>query len=397
MASADGSLAFNTCLAENRANAAKDWVADRLGLTVAQKNGIKVSSRPEGWLPVLDSMKKDGNSDSIKVKDILERFADQNDDVQERHIRRLACWSMIRDRYLSKDRKVEYTYSYTIKSFTTDSELLGMYAKRPDAFNEPELLKVSTLMQTDAEKIGVYQTILKYFPDSETAKNNLAVLYLRTGNEEAARSMLRQLPGRYPDIEGKQLKWRESNDEESVCLPAVRTGRGAGAYLLHPRRDSGVSTHAHHAGGERQELFQREQRGSQRLIEKKADDLPFREYVSTLYYIVRDEQGNTVAERANSEVTGDAKEEVIELPADLPYGKYHVTVWEPESEEPLGDDLTAAELEHADAAGRISIWRMQRWNTPWGRSITPWSWSAPKAALSSWRRTCRTISTSPIK
>ena len=206
MASADGSLPFNTRLAENRANAAKDWVADRLGLTVAQKNGIKVSSRPEGWLPVLDSMKKDGNSDSIKVQDILDRFADQNDDVQERHIRRLDCWSTIRDRYLSKDRKVEYTYSYTIKSFTTDSELLDMYAKRPDAFNEPELLKVSTLMQTDAEKIGVYQTILKYFPDSETAKNNLAVLYLRTGNEKAARSLLRQLPGRYPDIEGKQLK-----------------------------------------------------------------------------------------------------------------------------------------------------------------------------------------------
>ena len=127
-------------------------------------------------------------------------------DVQERHIRRLDCWNTIRDRYLSKDRKVEYTYSYTIKSFTTDDELLDMYAKRPDAFNEPELLKVSTLMQTDAEKIEVYQTILKYFPDSETAKNNLAVLYLRTGNEDAARSMLRQLPGRYPDIEGKRLK-----------------------------------------------------------------------------------------------------------------------------------------------------------------------------------------------
>lgn len=47
------------------------------------------------------------------------------------------------------------------------------------------------------------------------------------------------------------------------------------------------------------------------LIEKKADNLPFREYVSTLYYIVRDEAGNTVAEHNLREVTGDAKEEVI--------------------------------------------------------------------------------------
>lgn len=206
MASADGSLAFNTRLAENRANAAKQWVAEQLELSAAQKSRIKVDSRPEGWQPVLDSMTKDGNADSVKVKDILTQYADRGDDVQERYIRRLDCWNTIRDKYLSKDRKVEYTYSYTIKSFTTDKELLDMYGKRPDAFNEPELLKVTTLVKTDEEKIGVYRTILKYFPDSETALNNLAVLHLRTGNEEEARRLLRRLPGRYPDIEGKQLK-----------------------------------------------------------------------------------------------------------------------------------------------------------------------------------------------
>lgn len=206
MASADGSLAFNTRLSENRANAAKEWVAEQLELTGAQKDRIRIDSRPEGWQPVLDSMIKDGNADSIKVKDILEQYADQNDDVQERHIRRLACWNTIRDKYLAKDRKVEYTYSYTIKSFTNDSELLDMYGKRPDAFNEPELFKVSTLMKTNEEKIDVYRTILKYFPQSETAKNNLAVLYLREGREEEARGLLRELPERYPDLEGKQLK-----------------------------------------------------------------------------------------------------------------------------------------------------------------------------------------------
>lgn len=206
MASADGSLAFNTRLAENRANAAKEWVAGQLDLSGAQKARIKTDSRPEGWQPVLDSMIKDGNADSVKVKDILEQYADRNDDVQERYIRRLACWNTIRDKYLSKDRKVEYAYSYTIKSFTDDKELLDMYGKRPDAFNEPELLKVSTLVETDAEKIEVYRTILKYFPQSETAKNNLAVLYLREGREDEARELLRQLPELYPDLEGKQLK-----------------------------------------------------------------------------------------------------------------------------------------------------------------------------------------------
>lgn len=206
MASADGSLPFNTRLAENRANAAKEWVANQLMLNNEQVSVIKTDSKPEGWAPVLVAMIKDGNKDSVNVKDILERFADKNDDVQERHIRRLACWKQIRDKYLSKDRKVEYVYSYTIKSFTENRELLEMYGKRTDAFNEPELLKVSSLMETVEQKIEVYRTILKYFPESETAKNNLAVLYLRSGNVDAARELVRQLSGRYPNPDGKLLK-----------------------------------------------------------------------------------------------------------------------------------------------------------------------------------------------
>ena len=206
MASADGSLHFNTRLAENRANAAKQWVANQLSLKAELVRVIKTDSKPEGWAPVLASMIKDGNPDSVKVKDILVKFADKNDDVQERHIRQLACWNQIRDKYLSKDRKVEYVYSYTIKSFTSDKELLEMYGKRPDAFNEPELLKVSSLMETVEQKIDVYRTILKYFPESETAKNNLAVLYLRSGNVDAARVLVRQLSGRYPNPDGKLLK-----------------------------------------------------------------------------------------------------------------------------------------------------------------------------------------------
>lgn len=206
MASADGPLSFNTPLARNRANAAMEWVAEQLDLTDEQKSRITVASRPEGWKPVLEAMTKDDNADSVRVKEILDEYADRNDDVQERYIRRLSCWPVIREEYLAKDRKVEYAYSYTIRSFTTDKELLDMYGRRPDAFNEPELLRVAALVKTDSERMDVYRTVLEYFPQSETATNNLAVLYLRAGREEEARELLRRLPERYPDLEGRRLK-----------------------------------------------------------------------------------------------------------------------------------------------------------------------------------------------
>jgi len=87
------------------------------------------------------------------------------------------------------------------------------------------------------------------------------------------------------------------------------------------------------------------------LIEKMDEDLPFRDYVRTLYYVIHDEAGNVVLEQTNREVDNDDREQVIDLPASLPYGKYRVTVWgNMKSDRPLGDDPATAELEHTDAA-----------------------------------------------
>lgn len=95
MASADGSLAFNTALARNRAESARKWLVNRLAIRPEVQRLMSVGSRPEGWQPVLDAMTADGNPDSVAVKAILEKYADGNDDVQERHIRRLPCWNQV--------------------------------------------------------------------------------------------------------------------------------------------------------------------------------------------------------------------------------------------------------------------------------------------------------------
>ena len=192
MASADGPLSFNTPLSRNRANSAKDWLVGQLGISADVQRLIKVGSRPEGWQPVYEAMAADAHPDAGKVKAILDRYADQNDDVAERYIRRLACWKDIRERYLQKDRKVEYVYTYTIRSFTTDAELLDMYSKRPDAFNEDELLRVASLATDDKKRMEVYLILLKRFPQSAIVVNNLAVLYLRAGKEDEAIEVLKQ-------------------------------------------------------------------------------------------------------------------------------------------------------------------------------------------------------------
>ena len=87
------------------------------------------------------------------------------------------------------------------------------------------------------------------------------------------------------------------------------------------------------------------------LIDRKDENLPFREYISTLFYIVRDEAGNIIEKRDLANVAGDEKEMVIQLPVELPYGKYSITVWgNIKSRAPLDENFSGADLEHADAA-----------------------------------------------
>ncbi len=194
LASADGPLAFNTRLARNRALSALRWIQTHLDLPDSIEDNIHIGSRPEGWQPVLAAMQADTAAwaDTAAFAEILRVYADTNDDVQEKHIRALPFWDAIKDKYLQKDRKVEYIYSYRIRSFITDEELLAMYSQRPDAFNEEEFLRVSTLMETDSLKKGVYSTIVFYFPQSEVAANNLGVLWLREGEQDSAIAVLQR-------------------------------------------------------------------------------------------------------------------------------------------------------------------------------------------------------------
>ena len=189
MASADGSLAFNTNLAYRRAVAAGRWLQGRMAIAPEVKERIMADVRPEGWEPVLEAMRQAGDPNAGRVEAILERYpsATNNDDVQERAIRSLPCWERICANYLQGDRKVEYRYSYTLKSFTTNEELLQMYSHRPDAFSEEEFFRVAELVPTLEEKIAVYRKLLAYYPASAVGKNNLAVLEHELSQKGGAR------------------------------------------------------------------------------------------------------------------------------------------------------------------------------------------------------------------
>lgn len=190
LASADGPCAGNLVLARRRAEAALAWLVGQQVITPAQTRKTRIEARPEGWKPVLEAMRAEADPDTLALAEILSRHAGENDDAAERDIRRLHSWPAIRDRYLQKDRRVEYEYTYAIRSFTTDRELLHMYDRRPETLNEEEMLRVAVLQPTVAGKKSVYAALLERFPQSYVAANNLARLLIREGRTDEARTLV---------------------------------------------------------------------------------------------------------------------------------------------------------------------------------------------------------------
>ena len=235
IASADGSLAFNTTLSRNRALSAKEWLSEKLHLPYKVQQLINVKSRPEGWEPVFEAMRRAGDKDTVAVASILEKYADKNDDVQEYHIRRLPAWNRIKDNYLQKDRVVEYQYAYTVKSFTTDAQLLSLYRTRPDAFSEEELLRVSRLVKTDSEREDVYRTVLRYYPHSEEAANNLALICLEDGRLADAQVALTKLGNRINPVVANTLAvtyHRNGRTDDAMALLENNTSLPEARYNL---------------------------------------------------------------------------------------------------------------------------------------------------------------------
>lgn len=87
------------------------------------------------------------------------------------------------------------------------------------------------------------------------------------------------------------------------------------------------------------------------LMERRADTLPFRAYVHSLYYVLHDEQGQLVAEQRNVRIQNDDLIQHVDIPNDLRYGRYTLTVWgNLDNEESLGENAAQAGMESAGTA-----------------------------------------------
>lgn len=89
------------------------------------------------------------------------------------------------------------------------------------------------------------------------------------------------------------------------------------------------------------------------LEERLSEDLPFREYVPTLYWVLRDCATGEIVDRSELiRVSGDEALVTPDINRDIPHGRYVLTVWGGlESRDALNDDMTLLRFHHDNTEG----------------------------------------------
>ena len=186
-ASPDGTLAFNTALAERREEVTTAFMENQLKKDKITNFGeITSSFTPEDWEGFQELVEKSNIQDKDLILAVLKMYKDPNQREQE--IRNMSSvFDELAVEILPKLRfsKIQASINIIGKS---DEELINLFNTDPQKLTEDEILYVATLTDDITRKTEVYRKATEIYPQSYRAVNNLGVTKYVAGDYTAAKS-----------------------------------------------------------------------------------------------------------------------------------------------------------------------------------------------------------------
>lgn len=195
-ASPEGSLQFNTQLAEKRQNSSEGYVRGELK-KVELDADIQTRYTAEDW----DGFKELVQASNIQDKDVILRVLSMYNDPEEREqqIRNLSAgFKELADEILPELRRARMTINYNIIG-RSDDEIKAQYKADASKLSLEELLYAATLTDNAAEKKDIYATAARLYPNDYRAYNNLATLTIAEGNLSTTAQYLSQAADKKAD------------------------------------------------------------------------------------------------------------------------------------------------------------------------------------------------------
>ena len=185
-ASPDGTLEYNTALAERRETVTTTFMENQLKKDNITNFGELTSSfTPEDWEGFQKLVEKSNIQDKDLILAVLKMYKDPNQ--REEEIRNMsAVFDELAIEILPKLRYSKLQASINIIG-KSDEELIKLFDTDPSQLTEDEILYVATLTNDNTRKMEVYKKASQLYPNSYRAINNLGVTKYVAGDYSGAK------------------------------------------------------------------------------------------------------------------------------------------------------------------------------------------------------------------
>ena len=189
-ASPDGAYDFNEKLANQREKSSSTFLKKQMKKgkvdQYKDENFFKNFVVAEDW----DGFKKAMEESNIQDKELILRVLSMHSDpeVREREIRNIAsAFAVVADQILPKLRRSLFVVNTELIG-KSDDELKALAKSSPAELNVEELLYSATLFDNNNDKLAIYETCMRQFPNDWRGFNDAGMIQFEMGNIAAAQS-----------------------------------------------------------------------------------------------------------------------------------------------------------------------------------------------------------------
>ena len=181
ISSPEGTYAKNVELADLRMRSARNKILSYISPATKEFLKVESQSKVENWLPVVEMLKQDSLIEKAnEVQEIINKYPTSLNS-QFNKIKRLSYYRSIIVPYLTKLRRVEYDFGYSLYRVLKDEEIVEMYEQNYTQLSRYDFYRMFQIAKDDVEKETLYSQAISVYPKFMLAANNLAALYIRQG------------------------------------------------------------------------------------------------------------------------------------------------------------------------------------------------------------------------
>ncbi len=240
-ASPEGSLDFNTRLAEKREATTTDFMKNRLKKdNVTEFGELTANFTPEDWEGFQKLVAASNIQDKELILSVLSMYKDP--EQREKEIRNLSSiFDQLADQILPQLRKSRITASINVIG-KSDEEILKYLDTDPSKLSVDEILYAATLYDNNSDKMKVYNKAAELYPNDYRVYNDLGLTQYVAGDYDGARSNFNQAARLNPAAAAPQMNlglislvnkdYRIANQKFGSAAGVEELGDAMGTYYL---------------------------------------------------------------------------------------------------------------------------------------------------------------------